>query len=316
VTGKNFFLIVVGPTGVGKTAIAHELARLTDGEIVSADSRLFYRMMDIGTAKPTAEMRREIRYHLIDILNPDEIYTCKRFEIDARRTVEEILARDKLPLVVGGSGLYVRALTAGIFDGPNAQPALRERLWEEARTRGGQWLWKRLQTIDPSKAAQTEPTNIVRLVRALEVYEITGKPMSELEASARPFARSHLRIGLSRQRHELYALIDTRVDEMMSQGLLEEVKALIEKGYGRSQVLRRSLGYREMLEYLDGKLSLDRAVALIKRNTRRFAKRQMTWFRKESDILWLDITGEMDPHPVARTILNLFEQKAGGVDLH
>lgn len=310
VRGKKSFVIIVGPTGVGKTAVGHELAGLTGGEIVSADSRLFYRMMDVGTAKPTPEMRTEVRYHLIDIVNPDEIYTCKRFEQEAREAIEDILGRGKLPIVVGGSGLYIRALTRGIFDGPEAQPALRKRLREEGRIRGSHYLWQRLRGVDPKKANQIDPTNIVRIIRALEVYEITGKPMSELEARAKPIGLEYLKIGLNRQRRELYAFIDARVDEMISQGLLDEVKELVARGYGGSQVVRRSLGYREMLEYLEGRLSFDAAVHLIKRNTRRFAKRQMTWFRKEGDIRWLDLTGQTDPLEVAKIIMALLERDA------
>ncbi len=304
---KNFFLIVVGPTGVGKTAIGHELAKAIRGEIVSADSRLVYRMMDIGTAKPTKQMQREVPYHLIDIADPDEIYTCKRFEAEARSAIEDILIRDKFPIVVGGSGLYVRALTRGIFDGPEAQPAIRERLWREARKRGGNWLWRRLKEVDPIKAQEIDPGNIVRVIRALEVHEVTGRPMSELEKTRNTFGLRYLKVGLNRNRRELYSLIDVRVDEMVREGLLAEVKALVEKGYGDSQALRRSLGYREMLEHLEGKISFETAIRLIKRNTRRFAKRQLTWFRREEDIRWLDITGENHPKAVADIIARLLK---------
>jgi tRNA dimethylallyltransferase len=281
------FVILVGPTAVGKTGVSIELARRLSGEIVSADSRLVYRMMDIGTAKPGERIRREIPHHMIDIVNPDEEYTCRLFEIEARRVIRRILEQGRLPIVVGGSGLYVRALTHGIFGGPERDDELRQLLLDEAGADSQIALWEELKRIDPVKAQETDPHNLPRVLRALEVYRHTGTPMSELELRAEPFEIPWVMIGLTLPRRELYAAIDRRVDEMMQAGFLDEVKMLVEKGYGETPVLHRTLGYRELLSYIEGKTTLAKAVEMIKRNTRRFAKRQMTWFRNQPHIHWL-----------------------------
>jgi tRNA dimethylallyltransferase len=295
-------VILVGPTGVGKTEVGYHVALLLEGEIVSADSRLVYRGMDIGTAKPSRAMRDGVAHHLIDIRNLDEAYTCKTFEREGRGVVRDILARGKTPVVVGGTGLYVRALTDGIFEGPGRDEALRARLAREAEAEGRQYLWEKLKSVDPEKARAIQPENLVRVVRALEIYELTGRRMSELEREAEALDTPCLKVGLTRAREELYHLIDRRVDAMLEAGLVEEVKRLAEEGYGETPALRDSLGYQEVLAYLDGSITYAEAVRLIKRNTRRFAKRQMTWFRKEKDITWIDITARTDFPQVAREI--------------
>jgi tRNA dimethylallyltransferase len=299
-------LIIAGPTGVGKTETSIHAARALSGEIVSADSRLVYRMMDIGTAKPEASLRREVPHHMIDVVEPDEEYTSKRFEVEARSAVRGILGRGRVPVVVGGSGLYVRALTDGVFDGPGRDPALRKRLEAEAGNLGSSALYERLRAVDPEKARQIGPANVVRLVRALEVYELAGRPMSELEKNAKPLGIPTAKFGLMRSTRELYAMLDRRVDRMIDLGFLDEVKGLVAGGYGDSPPVRMSLGYRELIEHLEGQHSLEDAVGLIKRNTRHFAKRQMTWFRKEKDIMWIDITGRHDYHQIAAEITQLW----------
>jgi tRNA dimethylallyltransferase len=298
-------LIVVGPTGVGKTEVGFYLALAVGGEIISADSRLVYRGMDIGTAKPSRRMRDEVAHHLIDIVDPGDEYTCKMFEEDARQAVHDILARGKTPVVVGGTGLYVRALTDGIFEGPGRDDELRARLMAEARDKGARDLWERLHTLDPGKARGIDPENVVRVVRALEVYYLTGRPMSELEKTARPLEVPFAKVALTRAREELYGIIDRRVEAMLEAGLVEEVKRLVDQGYRDAPAVHDSLGYQEVLRYLDGAITYAEAVRLIKRNTRRFAKRQMTWFRKEEDIKWVDITGRTDFPEIARQILTL-----------
>jgi tRNA dimethylallyltransferase len=295
-------LILVGPTGVGKSDVGFYLAGLIGGEIISADSRLVYRGMDIGTAKPSMRMRDQVAHHLVDVADPGEEYTSKMFEMAARRAVRSILKRGKTPVVVGGTGLYVRALTDGIFEGPGRDEALRAKLRAEAESKGKQYLWRRLHSVDPVKARATDPGNLVRVIRALEVYELTGRPMSELETLAEPLGIPYLKMGLSRARDELYRLIDRRVEQMLEAGLVAEVKRLVEAGYGKAPALRDSLGYQEVLGYLEGTLTYVEAVDLIKRNTRRFAKRQMTWFRKEKDLTWFDITGRTDFAQIAQEI--------------
>jgi tRNA dimethylallyltransferase len=299
-------LILVGATGVGKTEVGLRVARRLGAEIVSADSRLVYRMMDIGTAKPDSRMMEEIPHHLVDVVDPDEEYTCKRFEREARQTIRDIIARGRTPVVIGGSGLYVRALTEGIFDGPGSDPVLRRRLIAEDRRSGRSRLWQRLKDVDPVKAAKIDPGNLVRIIRALEVYELTGEPMSKLERQAEPLEVPFVKIGLTRARAELYRIIDRRVDRMMEQGFLYEVKRLLDHGYGDTQPVRRSLGYRELIRSLAGDLTLEDAVELIKRNTRHFAKRQLTWFRKDRDISWLYISGDSDLDTIAAVVVDRF----------
>jgi tRNA dimethylallyltransferase len=268
--------------------------------------------MDIGTAKPDLGMRAQVPHHLIDLVEPDRQYTSKQYERDARDAISGIVARGKLPLVVGGTGLYVRALLAGIFEGPAADPAVRSRLLETARSRGKAYLWQQLAAVDPEKAARTDPRNLSRVVRALEVFEATGEPMSRLERGRSPLGLPAVKIGLSRARPDLDSLIDRRVDHMLKAGFVDEVRRLVARGYGEAPVVKASLGYREMLCHLRGDISLGEATALIKRNTRSFAKRQMTWFRKEPDVVWLDVTGRRDADEIAVEVCRMYQQKDPG----
>ena len=300
--GAVRLIVLAGPTGVGKTGVSISLARRLDAEIVSADSRLFYRGMDIGTAKPTLEERGGIPHHMIDVADPDEEYSCKRFEVEARRLIRDILDRGKAVLAVGGSGLYVKALTDGIFEGPAGDPSFRRTLTSEAMRKGKEHIWRMLVDVDPVKAAQIDPENLARVIRAIEVHRKTGTPMSELEKLAEPIGIPHVKFGLSRARKELYTRIEKRVDEMMNMGFLDEVRGLAERGYSGARPVKGSLGYSELISHLEGSVALDRAVSLIKRNTRHFAKRQTTWFKKDIEITWLDITGRSNPRNIAADI--------------
>jgi tRNA dimethylallyltransferase len=303
-------LVLVGATGTGKTEVAVELARKhIPGEIVSADSRLIYRHMNIATAKPGPEVLAEVPHHMIDLVDPDTQYTCKEFQADARRAIHDILDRGLTPIVTGGSGLYVKALTDGIFDGPAANDEVRDRLGKEAETWGPRHIWEQLDQVDPEKASQTDPGNTLRIIRALEVHEITGEKMSDLEKDVTPLDVPFVKIGLMRGTEDLYRRIDQRVDRMMEEGLLAETSALVATGYGDSIPVRNTLGYRELMHHLKGRTTLGDAVDLIKLHTRRFAKRQGTWFRKDEGIRWVEITADARPSAIAQ-LVNLEYRKA------
>ncbi len=283
--------ILVGPTGVGKTEIALELADLLGAEIVSADSRQIYRYLDIGTAKPPPQALQRIPHHFIDILNPGEDYNAGFFARDARRVIAEIFARGRLPLVVGGSGLYVRALVDGFYDSEVRDPAVKRALHERARREGAPQLHRELASVDPETAARLHPNDTQRIVRALEVYTLTGKPFSELLHSGNvPAEFQPIFVGLTRHRKELYDRIEARVDKMLEQGLVQEVRRLQEKGYGPHLNALQTVGYQEVFRYLAGDLTEAEMVAEIKKNTRRYAKRQLTWFRRDARVEWVDLS--------------------------
>jgi tRNA dimethylallyltransferase len=290
--GKSnpLLILIVGPTAVGKTEIAIELAERLEGEIVSADSRLFYRGMDIGTAKPTIEERARVPHHLIDIAEPDEILSLAVFQRKAREAIAAIHGRNKLPFLVGGTGQYIRAVTEG-WQPPEVEPDERlrgelERLKEE---RGIYWLHEKLRSLDPEAAGKIDPRNYRRTIRALEVILTTGKKFSEQRGqSDSPY---HLiTIGLTRPRTELYARVDARIESMFANGFLDEVKDLLARGYSPSLPTMSAIGYRECVAALEGRIKIEEAKQLIGRATRAFVRRQANWF-KESDpnILWFKV---------------------------
>jgi len=293
-------LILVGPTGVGKTRAAVLLAQALATEIISADSMQLYRGMDIGTAKPSRELLQAVPHHLVSILEPWEGFSAGRFLELSVPIIERLHAEGRIPLVVGGTGLYVRALTRGLFKAPSQDAALRaELLQKEDREPGS--LYRQLQRLDPATARSLSPSDLRRIVRALEVCLKTGMPMSELkERFTRALPYQFLKVGLSRQRQELYGLIDQRVEEMLREGFVEEVRALMRREL--SSTALQAIGYKELMAYLRGELPYQEAVRLIKRNSRRYAKRQMTWFRKEEGLRWVDITGLQQPREVFRKL--------------
>jgi len=279
-------VVIVGPTVVGKTALAIELAQRFDGEIVSADSRQIYRGMDIGTAKPTRDEQACARHHLIDSVNPDEFYTLARYQADAYAAIDNILGRGKQPFLVGGTGLYVRAVVEGLRI-PRVPPNNELRAQLEAQD--GLALYERLRALDPDAAARIDPRNVRRTIRALEVCLTTGARFSELGRADPPPYRI-TQIGLTMSRPALYARIDARVDRMMAVGLLAEVEKLVAQGYGWELPSMSGLGYRQIGQYLRGQVSLDEAVATIKRATRDFARRQYAWFRlRDERIHWFEV---------------------------
>lgn len=287
---KPPLILIVGPTAVGKTDLAIQLANRMNGEIVSADSRLFYRGMDIGTAKPTQEEMQRVPHHLIDIANPDETLSLAVFQQKAAEIIADIHSRKKLPFLVGGTGQYVRAVTQG-WSPPEVEPdeALRSELEKEVEEKGIYWLHDGLKTLDPQAAENIDARNYRRTIRALEVILTTGKKFSEQRGqSESPY---HLiTVGLTRPRVELYERVDKRIDMMFANGFLEEVRNLLAKGYSPSLSTMSAIGYRECIRVLHGELSEERAKAEIRRATRVFVRRQANWF-KESDpnIRWFRV---------------------------
>ena len=289
---KNLPLVIVlGPTAVGKSECAIELARQFDMEIINADSMQVYRGMDIGSAKPSPDQRTLVTHHLIDIKNPDEEFSAAQFRKEALNCIESLHRKGKKPLVVGGTGLYIRALTRGLFPAPRADHSLREKLREQEKNKGKWYLHQELTKIDPASASRIHPNDTFRIIRALEVFHLTGKSISE-QHQKHQFKESYfdvLKLGLMRDRKELYSRIEKRVDRMVDSRLVEEVKNLLAKGNSPTIKPFQSLGYKQILGFLQGETDLDEAVRLIKRNTKRYAKRQITWFKKDLEIQWITL---------------------------
>ena len=283
-------VVVAGPTGVGKTAVAIALAREIGGEIVGADSVQIFRYMDIGSAKPTPAERAAAVHHMIDVADPDEPWDAARYAREARRRVAEIHGRGRVPLVAGGTGLYIRALTKGIFPAGVSDPETRNRLRAEVASEGAPALHRRLAARDPRAAGRIHPHDAFRIVRALEVIAATGRPLSEHQAEHgfRDAPYRLFRIGLHREREVLYRNIETRVDAMLAAGLEDEVRGLLDRGYGPELKPMGAIGYRHMVDFLAGRVGREETVRLLKRDTRRYAKRQLTWFRAEAGTRWVE----------------------------
>jgi tRNA dimethylallyltransferase len=283
---KPKVIVICGPTGVGKTAVGIQLAEKLGGEIISADSMQIYRYMDIGTAKPTADELNCISHHMIDIVDPDEDFDAVRFAEMARQKVLQLHQRGVTPLVVGGTGLYIKALLQGLFQSDPVDPEIRERLKKEAAEFGSSALYDRLKQVDPDTAGRLHPNDSYRITRALETIESTGRSISEHQQdhgfTDEPFHA--LKIGLQMDRQTLYDRIDQRVDLMIEAGLVDEVKKLLTMGYSADLKSMQSIGYRHMAEFLAERLSRDECVRTLKRDTRRFAKRQFTWFGPDQQI--------------------------------
>lgn len=280
---------ICGPTGVGKTGFAITLANAFNGEIIGADSMQIYKNLDIGTAKPTADELMAAPHHLVDFLDPDEDFDAGRYARLASLKINELICQNKLPIVAGGTGLYIRSLLYGLF---RAQPVCEDTLAKIARTleqKGGKYLHDQLAACDPAAASKIHPNDSFRLIRALEVFQTTGRTISEAQKAHdfRERRYDSLTMGLFMDRDRLYHRINRRVDLMMEQGLLQEVKDLVNKGYGLNLKSMQSIGYRHMGLMIKGEADMDEAVRLLKRDTRRYAKRQFTWFKKEPGIIWI-----------------------------
>ncbi|MBM7854141.1 tRNA dimethylallyltransferase [Desulfohalotomaculum tongense] len=308
---KKPLLAIVGPTAIGKTEVGVQLALRLNGEVVSADSMLVYKGMDIGTAKPTIEERRGVPHHMIDVVMPWEEYNVALYQREAERIIAGIHNRGKLPLLVGGTGLYVRAvLDEYHFDSPKEDQKLRQELQNAAREKGNLWLHRQLAAVDPAAAENIHPNNVRRVIRALEVYKLTGKPFSGMQkAGYQSNSKYQIKIfGLTMPRELLYRRIEQRVEKMLEMGLVEEVKSLIQQGVKRSHTSMQGLGYKEIASYLAGEISLDRAAELIKRDTRRFAKRQFTWFKRDPRIYWIDMHNYDSISKVVSKIINAWQE--------
>jgi len=303
---NRLVIAIVGPTCSGKTAVGVALAELIGGEIISADSRQLYKLMDIGTAKPSLDERARIAHHFIDVISLEEEMSAGVYGKVARQVIDEIFARSRRPIIVGGSGLYLRALTDGLFESPDINRDLRKSLRDRLDSEGGEKLLEELKGLDPKAAEGLIPQNHKRILRALEVYYSSGIQISELREqfpSAPDFQT--LQFGLSVDRKVLYHNIEKRVDEMIEKGLVDEVKEIVHRGFDPNLNSLQTVGYRETNKYIQGAIKFEEMVEQIKMNTRRYAKRQMTWFRKDSRIIWIQVD-ERTPGDVAKEILKRF----------
>ena len=301
--------VLTGPTACDKTEIGFTVAQKIEGEIISADSMLFYRGMDIGTAKPSLEMRELVPHHFIDIIDPWESYSVGRYVDDVEALISDADTKERKFLIVGGSPLYIKGLVDGIFNGPAADWDIRRELEELADEKGNQHVHDILQKIDPVKAVELHPNNLRRIIRAIEVYRITGKPVSVLQEEYK-LARKSFQfkiICIAREREDIYRRINERVETMFDKGLVDEVRSLLDNPRGLSKQAKQALGYKEVIQYLDGGLALDDAKEMVKQSTRRFAKRQMTWFRSFPDIQWLEADEHEGPGPISDEIITLLK---------
>lgn len=303
---KNKIIVILGPTAVGKTYVSVEVARTLKTEIISADSMQIYKGMDVGTAKVTQEEKHGIPHHMIDIREPDEDYSVSDFKSDAEKIIDRLLAENKVPVIVGGSGLYVNSLIYDLdFGRAKSDEKIREYYTSYYRDHGEDALFELLLRVDPEAGEKIHKNNVKRVIRALEVHDITGEKFSDLNPDIRKGSSKYdcILIGLSMERKMLYQRINQRVDVMVSHGLIGEVKSLLDKGYDKSLVSMQGIGYKEIIDYLEGKMPLDEAVSILKRNTRRFAKRQFTWFLKDKNVKWFDMDDLDDIDRTVKSIL-------------
>ena len=310
---KKPIIILTGPTAVGKTKASIELAKSIGGEIISADSMQVYRKMDIGSAKIHPEEMEGIRHYLINVLDPAEEFNVVLFQQMAKQAMDKIYANGHIPIVVGGTGFYIQALLYDVdFTQEEDDKGIRAELETIAKEKGAEYLHHMLQEIDAKSAETIHANNVKRVVRAIEYYRQTGQPISEHNEKERqkesPYNFAYFVLLDERQR--LYERIEKRIDLMMEEGLLNEVKTLYEEGYTRDMVSMQGLGYKEILDYLDGKMTLDEAIYILKRDTRHFAKRQITWFKREKDVCWIDKSAfQYDEDKILAEMLNILKTK-------
>ncbi len=303
-------IVIVGPTCSGKTKLSIKLAELLKTEIISADSRQIYKQINIGTAKPSNIELKKIKHYLVNELNLDEDFNASKFAEQAKTIIDDIHSRNKIPIVAGGSGLYIKALIDGISDSAATNDDLRAKYLDLRRNFGNDYLYKELKKVDPDSASKMLPQNWKRVMRALEVFELTGKPIWYHHLKQERIINfDFIQYGLLWDREQLYKNIELRVDEMIELGLVYELKNILSSGYSKSLNALNTVGYKELIQYLDNKISLDHAIELIKRNTRRYAKRQMTWFNSDKRIRWKKINNQQDLDYLANQIIKEIDEK-------
>lgn len=299
-------IVIVGPTCSGKTKLSLEIAQKLKSEIISSDSRQIYKYLSIGTAKPSESELMNVKHHLIDFVNPDENYNVSKFESDALWIIEKLLHQNKIPIVTGGSGLYIKAVVDGIFNTVDTDEEYRKKLLKIRQDEGNEKLYLMLQECDQVSASKMFPQNWKRVIRALEVFHLTGEPIWKVQNEyEREDNFEFHQFGLLWERESLYENIEKRVDEMIEAGLINEVQTLLKRGYDKNLNSLNTVGYKEIIEYLEGNISLEKAIELTKRNTRRFAKRQMTWFRKDKRIQWIEIDNNTTFKHTAESIISM-----------
>lgn len=307
---KQKLIVLIGPTAVGKTNLSIEMAKVFNGEIISGDSMQIYKGMDIGTAKITHEEMDGIPHHLIDIKEPHESFSTAEFQELVRKKIDEISARGKVPMIVGGTGLYIQSVIFDYhFTDASSDPEFRMLLEKEAEEHGAEALHERLKTIDPESAERIHPNNVRRVIRALEINNCSGKTAGETQANQSPdMIYDTAIVGLTMDRDLLYKRINQRVDLMLQQGLLDEVKYFYKQGLRNCQSIQ-AIGYKELYEYLDGKIPLDQAIENLKQNSRRYAKRQLTWFRNKMNVEWFDMSASNEAEKKFAEISKFIEGK-------
>ncbi len=301
---ERIVVVIVGPTCSGKTELSLKLADKLDTEIISADSRQIFKYLTIGTAKPSEGELKKVKHHFVDFLNPDEYFSAAIFERQALEIMEHLTGSKKIPIIAGGSGLYIRAVIDGIIDRGKLNAPLRNQLLKERQSFGNEFIYNKLKSIDPKAAATMLPQNWKRVIRAIEVFTETGKSIVDIQKEhSRKSNFQFFQFGLSWQRDILYKRIEKRVDEMIRRNLVGEVRNILRMGFSPQLNSLNTVGYKEIIAYLNGEYPLERAVELIKRNTRRFAKRQLTWFRKDPRIDWIDMDENTDVNSIVNYIL-------------
>lgn len=299
-------IVIAGPTCTAKSSLGLILANKLNSEIISADSRQIYKYLNIGTSKPDRKILSDIKHHFIDELEPTDEFNVSKFEKSSLNIFERLFFLNRIPIVVGGSGLYVRALVDGLFEIDDNDEDYRKHLSDIRKNNGNEFLYEKLKSVDADSAAKMLPQNWKRVMRALEVHHLTGRKISDLHKEyKREVNIKYFQFGLNWQRNILYERINNRVDEMIKNGLVDEVKSVLEKGFSKELNALNTVGYKEIISYLEKKISIERAVELIKRNTRHFAKRQLTWFNADKRIHWFKINSENQLNEISNSIIEL-----------